>query len=125
VAKYNKVSRINEPYIEEQNVSHRRQVAKKKRLVRRLFLFALVAITITVFITIYHINQRITHKEMVEQYDQKTEQLVQLQTEEKQLIEEINLLNDEEYLLQLAKTNYFFTEEGEIVFKLPEDNASY
>ncbi len=48
----------------------------------------------------------------VEKYEQLEEQMTALKKEEKDLKEEIQLLNDDEYLLDLARTNYFFLEKG-------------
>ncbi|MFC4403586.1 FtsB family cell division protein [Gracilibacillus xinjiangensis] len=119
------VSKIHEAYIEQHKAYERRQNERKKRLFRRISLFFLIVMIIAISLTTYHITQRIALKDLQTEYREKSEQLVNLQQEHKELTEEVNLLNDEEYLLQIAKTNYFFTEEGEIVFKLPEEEASY
>ncbi|SES22737.1 cell division protein DivIC [Gracilibacillus ureilyticus] len=119
------VSKIHEAYIEQHKAHQRRQNERKKRLFRRISLFLLIVMVIAVSLTTYHIKQRIALKNMQTEYQEKSEQLAQLENEHKKLSDEVKLLNDEEYLLQIAKTNYFFTEEGEIVFKLPEEEASY
>ncbi len=120
-----KVARIHESYIEQHDAQEARQRKKKKRLYRRLAFFAaVVVLTFSVMLT-FHLNQRAAYSEKQEQYEQLSEELSSLENEEKKLNEEIELLNDEEYLLQIAKTNYFFTDEGEIVFKLPEEEPSY
>lgn len=49
----------------------------------------------------------------VEKYEQLEEQMTALKKEEKDLKEEIQLLNDDEYLLDLARTNYFFSRKRE------------
>ncbi|ENH97632.1 cell-division initiation protein [Gracilibacillus halophilus YIM-C55.5] len=119
------VSHINEAYIQQHDAHLIRQQKRKKKLKRRLALFAAIVVaTVTIFTT-YHLNQRAKLAEMQTEYEELSHQLTNLEKEEKQLTEEVELLNDEEYLLQIAKTNYFFTEEGEIVFKLPEEDPSY
>ncbi|GGM36617.1 hypothetical protein GCM10011351_23420 [Paraliobacillus quinghaiensis] len=119
------VSRINSTYVQQYDAHVERHRKKKKRLHRRLILFAIiVAITFGSIIT-YHINQRVMYSQKQEHYDALQVEMKALETEEKELDEEIKLLEDEEYVLQIAKTNYFFTEEGEIIFKLPKEDPSY
>lgn len=125
MAKRNNVSRIHDAYIEQYDAQMKREKRRKKKLYRRLMLFGFIVAITLITLTTYHINQRMTHQELEKEHKVLTQQLDNLQKEEKNLTEEIELLNDEEYLLQIAKTNYFFTEEGEIVFKLPEEEPSY
>jgi len=111
--------------VQQYDVHIERQRKKKKRLHRRLTLFSIiVAITFASIIT-YHINQRVMYAQKQEQYDALQVEMKALENDEKKLDEEVKLLKDEEYVLQIAKTNYFFSEEGEIIFKLPEENPSY
>ncbi|SFM50110.1 cell division protein DivIC [Gracilibacillus orientalis] len=125
MAKRNNVSRINDAYVEQYDAQIKRQTRRKKKLYRRLMLFGLIVAVTMVSLVTFHINQRTTFQDKQQEYTELSNELTSLQKEEKKLNEEIELLNDEEYLLQIAKTNYFFTEEGEIVFKLPEEDPSY
>ncbi|WP_066185615.1 MULTISPECIES: FtsB family cell division protein [Gracilibacillus] len=125
MARRNKVSRINEAYIEQQDAQVKRQKRRKQKLYRRLMMFGIVAAVIMLGLISFHVNQRIQHHNMQQEYTELSDELTNLEKQEKQLEGEIELLNDEDYLLQIAKTNYFFTEKGEIVFKLPEEEPSY
>lgn len=75
--------------------------------------------------TTYHIKQRILYTEKQEQYEQMENHLADLKTEETVLLEEIDLLNDEEYVLEIARTNYFFSKKGEMIFKILDENPTY
>lgn len=120
-----KVARINSRYMEQYDAHVQRQRKKQSRLRRRLMLFAIiVGITFATIIT-YHISQRVIYTQKQEQFEILQEQTTALTNKEKDLEEEIKLLEDEEYVLQIAKTNYFFTEKGEIVFKLPQEDPAY
>ncbi|KAB8126505.1 septum formation initiator family protein [Gracilibacillus oryzae] len=119
------VSSIHEAYIEQHKAHHRRQTERKKRLFRRVSLFFLIVMIIAISLTTYHVKQRVAMNQLQTEYQEKSEHLAKLEQEHQNLEEEVKLLNDEEYLLQIAKTNYFFTKEGEIVFKLPEEETSY
>ncbi|CQR47470.1 Cell division protein DivIC [Paraliobacillus sp. PM-2] len=123
--KQQNVSRINSSYMKKYDAHVERQRKKKKRLHRRLTLFAIVVCITFGSIITYHMNQRSLYAKKNEEYQTLQEEYKVLQQEEKDLTEKVKLLKDEEYVLQIAKTNYFFTKEGEIVFKLPEEAPSY
>jgi cell division protein DivIC len=102
-----------------------RQKRKKQRLIRRLVLFSIIVAIAIGSMASYHMTQRALHTEKEEQYEQLQEELAVLQNEENDMKEEINLLNNEEYVLEIARTNYFFSKEGELIFKLPDEEPSY
>ncbi|WP_017470329.1 FtsB family cell division protein [Amphibacillus jilinensis] len=120
-----KVTRINSTYMNQYDAHVERQRKRKRLLRRRLTLFAIV--TVLTFFTLftYHINQRALYAEKQSQYEELEQEIRTLKVEEQSLLEEINLLEDESYVLRIAKTNYFFTDEGEIVFKLTEEEPAY
>ncbi|WP_117149423.1 FtsB family cell division protein [Paraliobacillus zengyii] len=120
-----KVAKINSRYMEQYDAHVQRQRKKKSRLRRRLTLFAIIVGVTFACVLTYHISQRVVYAQKQEQLEILEEQATALANTEKDLEEEIKLLEDEEYVLQIAKTNYFFTEEGEIVFKIPQEDPAY
>ncbi len=76
-------------------------------------------------LTAYHLNQRALQAEKKEQHEQLEDRLANLEEREQNLKEEISLLNNEEYVLEIARTNYFFSKEGELIFKIPDKDPSY
>ncbi|MDC3417921.1 FtsB family cell division protein [Aquibacillus salsiterrae] len=123
--KERKVAKIDSSYMDQYDAYMQRQLKKKKRLLRRLVLFSFIVFLTIGSITTYHLKQRNLYADKQGQYESLQKELAVLKSEEKDLQEEVKLLNDEEYVLQIAKTNYFFTEKGEIVFKLPDEDPSY
>lgn len=119
------VARIDSGYVKQYDAYLERQQKKKKRLIRRLAFF--VAVTILLFggLVTYHINQRAMLAQKQEEYQKLQQQMNELNNTEADLKEEIQLLNDEDYVLQIARTNYFFSKEGEIIFKMPDNSPSY
>lgn len=115
------VARIKSEYMNKYNAELERKRRRKKKLIQRL-VFASVVIVVTLgFLLSYHIKQRSLYAEKQEQYNELIEQKSVLEKEEKNLLEEIDLLNDEEYILDIARTNYFLSKEGELIFQLPEE----
>lgn len=119
------VTRLDSDYMEQYDVYIDRQKRKRQRLLRRLVLLSFVALVTIGSLTAYHIKQRILHADKIEQYEQLEDQLVFLEKEEENHQEEINLLNDEQYILEIARTNYFFSKEGELIFKVHDEEPSY
>lgn len=119
------VTRLDSDYMQQYDAHIERKKRKKQRLIRRFVLFSIIVMLGIGSLSVYHFNQRQLHAEKTEQYEQMEEELAALQNEEKNLKEEIMLLEDEEYVLDIARTNYFFSKEGETIFKIPDEEPSY
>jgi len=119
------VTKLDSNYMKQYDAHVERQKRKKQRLVRRLVLFSIIAAITIGSMASYHMKQRALHTEKEKQYEQLQEELAGLQQEEDNMKEEIDLLNNEDYVLEIARTNYFFSKEGELIFKLPEEEPSY
>lgn len=120
-----KITRLNSDYMQQYDAYMERQKRKKQRLIRRLVLFAIVAALVIGSMATYHIKQRVLQAEKTEEYEQLKDELTALKDKEKDYREEIELLNDEEYVLDIARTNYFFSKKGEMIFKIPDEDPSY
>lgn len=99
--------------------------ARKKRhkvvLYRRLAVFGLVVLLTSIWLgsTIYAQSQTIAGKEQLQQ--EKLAELEEVQKQQAKLEEQIRLLNDDDYVSKLARKDYFLSDEGEIIFTLPND----
>ncbi|QHJ69704.1 FtsB family cell division protein [Planococcus halotolerans] len=114
------VASIRNDYVRSVERKEKRQMAHKVRLFRRLAVFGLVVLLATVWIgtTIYAQSQTMAEKEQLREEAQLA--LKEVKKEQAQLEEQIILLNDDEYLAKLAKKELFVSEQGEIIFTLPE-----
>ncbi|TGB00808.1 FtsB family cell division protein [Halobacillus salinus] len=119
------VARLDSTYMQHYDAYMERHQRKKKRLVRRIVMFAVLVMIVAGSMVFYHIKQQTVYAEKKEQYEQMQENMQALKQEEKDLEQEIELLNNEEYVLQIARTNYFFSKEGEIIFKMPNEDPLY
>ncbi|WP_068675816.1 septum formation initiator family protein [Oceanobacillus sp. Castelsardo] len=119
------VAKIDSSYMQQYDTYIERQKRKKQRLVRRLVLFAVTTLIIFGCMAGYHMKQRAIHAEKVAQHEQLEKELNELKQSEKNLKEEIELLNNEDYVLDIARTNYFLSKEGELIFTIPDEEPSY
>lgn len=116
------VLRMQSEYIDEYHAQSDRDLRRKKRLMRRLVSMSVVMLLLIGVMVYYHVNQRILYSKKQEQFETLQSEMVQLKKEEKALLEEINLLSDDEYILDIARTNYFLTKEGELIFQIQDDD---
>ena len=114
------ISQIDSPYVQYQEKRTQSFERKRLGLKRRLVFFMLFAVITTgiVLATLY--SQKSALKDKEAQKQELKEQLSSLQKEEEQLKEEIVKLNDDEYIAKLARKEYFLSDDGEIIFNLPE-----
>jgi len=118
---YSLKSEYMERYEQKQKSKQRRQ----RGLRRRLIVAGIMMFLITAFVTHYHLGQRTVYSEKSEQLETLQSELVELEKVEEQLLEEIELLKDESYILDIARTNYFLSKEGELIFQLEDFDSSY
>lgn len=119
------VTTLQSDYKQQYDAYIERRQKRKKRLVRRLVLFfSIVMLALGSTIT-YHMKQRSLQAELQLEYEQLEKELATLKQQEDHYLEEIKLLNNEEYVLEIARTNYFFSKEGELIFKIIDEKPSY
>lgn len=114
------VSSINQDYVRSVERQEERQKAHKVRLYRRLLVFGFLAVVVFgwIGITMYSQSNVLASKEMEKQEALKA--LEEVNEEQEMLRTQILKLNDDEYIAKLARKEYFLSEEGEIIFSIPE-----
>jgi len=121
----NTFAKLHAQFAERQSVEMERQKRKKQRLMRRLILFAaFVAILIVVFAT-HHVKERNMQAEKRAELIEMKKEYAAVQKQGKALKKERDQLKDEDYVLEIARTNYFFSKKGELIFKIPDEKPSY
>lgn len=121
----NNVTRIRSDYTKQHEEQMAQKSREKKLLFRRLTAFLIIFLVLGSLMGFYHLNQRAQYQDKQSEYDTLHERMVQYQSENEQLNEEIEKLSDINYLLQIARKDYFFSKDGEIIFRLPDEEPSY
>lgn len=120
-----RVYKMQSEYMDQYAAQQKRAQRRKKALVRRLIVFGFLFAAIVFVMVHFHVNQRTLLADKQIEYEHLQGEMTQLKQDETELIEEINLLNDEEYILDIARTSYFLSKEGELIFQLDELRDSY
>ncbi|WP_102273300.1 FtsB family cell division protein [Cytobacillus massiliigabonensis] len=118
------VAKIQTSYAKQQEVAEINVNMKRKRLFRRLTVFFLGAAAILVFMISTLVSQSSVLDEKRAEKKKLDQDLALLKKQEVMLEEEIVKLNDDEYISKLARKDYFLSENGEVIFNIPENKEN-
>ncbi|NCU17736.1 FtsB family cell division protein [Pallidibacillus pasinlerensis] len=115
---------INQSYMNKQNQQKLVARRKKKLLIRRLTVFSIFACIVIISFTLTLKFQKETLSDKQKQLDELQVQSEKLEKEKKILQDEITKLQDDEYIGKYVRQEYYLSDEGEIIFTVPEDDQS-
>lgn len=118
---YRNVASINKDYVRSVERQEKRQKAHKVRLFRRLGFFALLVVVVMSWLTMTMFSQKNALAAKEQQKLEAKQELVDILEEQEMLKSQIVKLNDDEYIAKLARKEYFLSDEGEIIFSIPEN----
>ncbi|MGE8207406.1 FtsB family cell division protein [Heyndrickxia sp. NPDC080065] len=107
-------------YIKQQQVKERALVRRRKLLFRRLTLFVILTSTIFYFLTSTLISRNDLLTEKKREKAKLEKSLAKLDKKRTLLQDEVVKLNDKEYIAKLARSEYFLSDDGEIIFNIPK-----
>lgn len=116
----NKVIRLINNYTKKRD-SEKKQLASESRVSRRRtlvfgsFLAAVVVILLTVAF-----NQKQSNEALYDEVLATSEVLDEKNKQHSDLEQQIRQLNDDNYILRIARSEFFLSEEGELIFNLPD-----
>lgn len=108
-------------YVVQQEKKAATFMKKRRGLKRRLTLYAVCTAIFSIIAVSTLISQNNTLHDKTQEMEQTENRLAKLKKDEKGLKDEIVKLNDDEYVAKLVRRDYFLSEEGEIIFNLPND----
>ncbi|MGD1650027.1 FtsB family cell division protein, partial [Listeria monocytogenes] len=73
--------------------------------------------------TITYTKQVLTLKEKKEKQVQVDKKMVAMKDEQDSLNEQIKKLHNDDYIAKLARSEYYLSKDGEIIFNIPEENS--
>lgn len=118
------VTQITNDYVVEKKIE-KQQTQAHKRISRRRNVGLAAFATILLLPLSFNLIGNISHiREVEDQIVLAKKEKKALEKENQQLNVQVGLLQDDEYVAKLARSRYYFSKDGEIIFSLPEDNQS-
>lgn len=119
-----RLKQLTEEVERKHRIYEEQRLKRRRGLVRRLSVFAVIILLFTGFamVTLY--------QQAGQMSDQKSEiarlevQQQELKSEEIQLESEIESLQDHDYIAEIARRDFFLTKSGETLFQVPEHQES-
>ena len=119
----NKVENIGNHYTSKENQKKQRQRKKMRVVRRRITLFGGIMLAIIILLCIMLVFQKHSNEKDAVERKHKEEQFQKQQDEEIALKEKLNNLNDKDYIEKVARDDYYLSNDGEVIFKLPSDKS--
>lgn len=119
-----KVAKLNNDYTHNKTL-HALRERKHKRYMRRR-ITGILAISVF-FVSGFAVNiwtNTQTISQMEEEKEEAKTELELVEKEQEDLNNQIKKLEDEDYVAKVARSQYYLSEDNEIIFSLPEDNAA-
>jgi cell division protein DivIC len=113
------IAPLENPYMRQQEVAVRAAARRRKLLYRRLTVFFVMAIAVSALLIFTLFSREASLKAKKAEKVQVEEKLARLEKEQVMLENEIVKLNDDEYIAKLARSEYFLSDKGEIIFNIP------
>lgn len=120
----NKVENIGNQYTSKENQKNQRQRKMMRVVRRRIALFGGIMLAIIILLCIMLVFQKHSNEKDAVERKHKEEQFQKQQDEEIALKEKLNNLNDKDYIEKVARDDYYLSNKGEVIFRLPNDNKS-
>ncbi|ENR6338550.1 septum formation initiator family protein [Listeria monocytogenes] len=118
-----KVARIENRYIKDTATMKKTRSRRRIALFRRLAFMAIIFVVVGGLLTITYTKQALTLKEKKAKQVQVNKKMVAMKDEEEALNEQIKKLHNDDYIAKLARSEYYLSKDGEIIFNIPEENS--
>lgn len=119
--KKSSVTRMDNPYIKHKTLESIREYKYKRKLKRRMQLIITAGVLLVLLIGSGLVRNYYKLQQLEEQKVVAQEELESLNLHQDELEYYIALLEDEEYVAKLARSEYYLTKDNEIVFSFPDD----
>lgn len=116
------ISQLQNEYKEQMEMKQQHYKRRRRGLYRRLTAFGILVLLAAVLIasSIYSQTSALNMKESKK--EKLAEELKAIKDKKAELKDEITKLNDEEYVLELARRDLYLSKDNEIIFKIDEEN---
>lgn len=113
-------TKLDNDYVRNADKATKYKAQLRKRKRRRIVCFLVVPVIIIAFLFNVLAHQKETLQAKEKEKAEVEQQLTQLKEQQEMLNLQITQLEDDEYIAKLLRKEYFLSEEGEIIFVIPE-----
>lgn len=99
-------------------MAKRKKVKKKAKRIATFGVLSIILV-ITICLTLFSVIIEIIDK--YQEKNQLSTELIALQEQEKELETDVKKLEDPEYLARYAREKYFYSKDGELILRIPEE----
>ncbi|QCR30765.1 septum formation initiator family protein [Lysinibacillus sp. SGAir0095] len=118
---FNNVRALENDYVRSTETHAKYSKKQKVRIRRRLLVFGLLASVILVLLVSTTISQNKRLAEKQELKEDVVTKLDEVKEQQDMLSLQIAKLEDDEYIAKLARKEYFLSDNGEIIFTIPDE----
>ncbi|MBM5609323.1 FtsB family cell division protein [Listeria ivanovii] len=118
-----KVARIENRYIKDTATMKKTRNRRRVALFRRLAFMAIIFAVVGGLLTVTYTQQVLSLKDKKEKQVKVDKKMVAMKDEEQSLNDQIKKLHNDEYIAKLARSEYYLSKDGEIIFNIPEENS--
>ncbi|AIS58681.1 FtsB family cell division protein [Listeria ivanovii] len=118
-----KVARIENRYIKDTATMKKTRNRRRVALFRRLAFMAIIFAVVGGLLTVTYTQQVLSLKDKKEKQVKVDKKMVAMKDEEQALNDQIKKLHNDEYIAKLARSEYYLSKDGEIIFNIPEENS--
>ncbi|RHW31735.1 septum formation initiator [Lysinibacillus yapensis] len=115
------VRTLENDYVRSSDSKAQYKKQKKIRYRRRMLAFGVIAAAVIVFLVSTYITQERRLAEKQQQKEEVAAKLEEIKEQQEMLELQIAKLEDDEYIAKLARKEYFLSDDGEIIFTIPDD----
>lgn len=120
----NNVRTLENDYVRSSDSKAQYKKRQKILFRRRIFVFGLLATVTLVLLVSTYITQNNRLEEKQKQKDEIVAKLDSVKEQQDTLKLQIAKLEDDEYIAKLARKEYFLSDDGEIIFTIPDEDES-
>lgn len=118
------ITQIKNTYTQEQTLKKQISTNLQRKTRRRLLAIMIVGLLMVVPLGINVVKNLFEIRSLDGKIAETKEINVALAEENQNLKVQVGLLQDDEYVAKLARSRYYLSKDGELIFSLPEDNRS-
>lgn len=116
----NKVVRLLNNYTKKRDSEKKRLASESRVSRRRTMVFGSILLGVVLVLLLVAFNQKQSNEELYNDVLAATEVLEDKNKQHSDLEQQIRQLNDDNYILRIARSEFFLSEEGELIFNLPD-----